>query len=196
MAGSRVTGPAGGSTGSAASGQPVRPLPIRTTLVTVAVGCLVLLYVLWWTTYAGIHFEQRYTQRPSGEAGQTSGTTIRVLSMTSSLLLADQKYAGPPEPAAPGAVWVVVVLEATRPPGAPDFYCPLELLGPDGRRWEKQGKVTRTLPSCGSDAVQVGPPVQIETIFLVPERYVGQIEGVALLDPLVPDRVDVITPPA
>ena len=27
-------------------------LPIRTVLVTVAVGCLVLLYVLWWTTYA------------------------------------------------------------------------------------------------------------------------------------------------
>ena len=174
----------------------MRTLPIRTTLVTVAVGCLILLYVLWWTTYAGIHFDQRYSQRPPGEAGETGGTTVRLLSMTSSPMLADQKYAGPPEPAAPGTVWVVAVLEATRAPGSPEFYCTVELLGPDGRRWEKEGKVTRTLPACGSDVVQPGPPVQFETIFLVPERFVGQIDGVALLDPLVPDRVDVVTPPA
>jgi hypothetical protein len=186
----------GGSRGSSPSGERGRTLPIRTTLVTVAVGCLVLLYVLWWTTYAGIHFDQRYTQRPPGEPAQTGGTTIRVVSLTSTPLLADQKYAGPPEPAASGAVWVIAVLEATQPPGAAEFYCTVELLGPDGRRWEKESKFTRTLPYCGSDVVQPGPPVQFEMIFSVPERYVGQIVGVALLNPLTPERVDVVTPPA
>jgi hypothetical protein len=171
-------------------------LPIRTTLFTVAVGCLVLLYLLWWTTYAGIHFDQRYTQRPPGAAGQTGGTAVRVLSLSSTPLLADQKYVGPPEPAAPGAVWVIAVLEATQPPGAAEFYCTVELLGPDGRRWEMQGKYTRKLPPCGSDVVKPGPPVQFETIFLVPERFVGQLAGVALLNPLAPDRVEVVTPPA
>jgi len=174
----------------------VRTLPIRTTLVTVAVGCLVLLYILWWTTYAGIHFDQRYSQRPPGAAGHSGGTTLRVLSMTSTLLLADQKYAGPPQAAAPGTVWVVAVLEATQPPGTPEYYCTFELLDTEGRRWDKEGTFARTLPSCGSDTVRPGPPVRFEAVFLVPERLVGQVVGVALLDPEVADRLDVITPPA
>ena len=173
----------------------MRPLPIRTALVTVTVGCLVLLYVLWWTTYAGIHFNQRFTQRPPGEAGRVGGTTIRLRSLTSTPLLADQKYAGPAEVADPRTVWVVAVLEATREPGAPEFYCTVELLGPGGRRWDPQSKVTRTVPYCASDQVKPGSPTQFETIFLVPERFVGQIVGVALLDPSVADRVDVVTPP-
>lgn len=174
----------------------MRPLPIRTALVTVAVGCLVLLYVLWWTTYTAIHFDQRFTARSPGEAGQVGGTTLRLLSLTSTLLLADQKYGGAPEPASPGAVWVVALLEATQQPGAAEFYCTVELLGPDGRRWDLRTKITRTTPSCSSGEVKPGPPVRFETIFLVPERFVGQIAGVALLDPSVPDRVDVVTPPA
>jgi hypothetical protein len=172
-----------------------RTLPIRTVLVTTAVGCLVLLYVLWWSTYVATHVEQRYTQRPPGESGQVGGTSIRVLSWTSSVLLADQKYAGPPEAAEPGAVWVVAVLEASQVPGAPEFLCTVELLGPDGRRWDNQTNVTRALPYCASDLVKPGPPVRFEAIFLVPERFAGQIVGVALLDPTVADRVDVVTPP-
>lgn len=171
-------------------------LPIRTVLVTTAVGCLVLLYVLWWTTYVATHVEQRYTQRPPGEAGRIGGTSIKVLSLTSSVLLADQKYDGPAEAAEPGAVWVVAVLEATQEPDAPEFFCTVELLGPDGRRWDKESNVTRTLPYCASDVIKPGPPVRFETIYQVPERFVGQIAGVALLDPTVPDRVDVVSPPA
>jgi hypothetical protein len=174
----------------------MRLLPIRTALVTVAVGCLVLLYVLWWTTYAGIHFDQRFTPRAPGEAGRVGGTTIRLLSLTSTPLLADQKYAGPAEAAEPGTVWVVAVMEASQEPGAPEFYCTVELVGPGGRRWEKQSKVTRTVPHCASDQVKPGSPTRFETVFLVPERFVGQIVGVALLDPSVADRVDVVIPPA
>ena len=174
----------------------MRPLPIRTVLITTTVGCLVLLYVLWWTTYAGIHFNQRFVQRPPGEAGRIGGTSIRLLSLTSSPLLADQKYAGPPDPAEPGAVWVVAVLEASQEAGAPEFLCTVELVGPDGRQWDDDGQVSRTLPHCTSDLVRPGPPVRFETVFLVPERFVGQLDGIALLDPSVPDRADVITPPA
>jgi hypothetical protein len=174
----------------------MRALPVRTALVTTAVGCLVLLYVLWWTTYAGIHFEQRFVQQPPGAAGQVGGTSIRLLSLTATPLLADQEYGGNPEATDPGAVWVVAVAEAVQAPGAPEFYCTLELLGPDGRRWEKANKVGRTLPYCRGDEVNSGRTVRFESIFLVPERFVGGIVGVALLDPAVTDRADVIRPPA
>ena len=197
MADRSVTPPArAGSRGSFSSPAAVRTLPIRTVLVTTAVGCLVLLYLLWWTTYVATHVEQRYTQRPPGEVGRIGGTSVRLLSLTSTVLLADQKYDGPPEAAEPGTVWVVALLEATQEPGAPEFFCTVELLGPDGRTWEPQSNVTRTLPSCSSDLLKPGPPVRFETIFLVPERFVGQIVGVALPDPTVPDRVDVIAPAA
>lgn len=196
MADARVTRHArGGSRGSSPSLETVRTLPIRTVLVSTAVGCLVLLYVLWWSTYAGIHFEQRYTQQSAGEAGRIGGTSIQVLSLTSTVLLADQKYSDEPEAADPGTVWVVAKLEATQDPGAPAFYCTIELLGPDGRRWKNQGKYTRTDPSCSGDLVKPGPAVRFEMVFLVPEQFVGQIVGIALADPTVPDRVDVIAPP-
>lgn len=174
----------------------MRAVPIRTALVTTTVACLVLLYLLWWTTYAGTHFDQRFTQQPPGAAGQVGGTSIRLVSLTSTLLLADQKYGGEPEAAEPGAAWVVAVLEGVQEPGAPEFFCTLELVGPDGRRWDKQTSVGRTLPYCDSDALKSGNPVRFETIFLVPERFADQVAGVALLDPSVPDRVPVITPPA
>lgn len=197
MATSRPTLRARGvSRGSPPSREAARTLPIRTVLVTTAVGCLVLLYVLWWSTYVETHVEQRYTQRSPGEVGRVGGTSIRVLSLTSTVLLADQKYSGPPEAAEPGAAWVVAVFEATQEPGAPEFLCTVELLGPEGRRWDAETNVTRTLPYCSTDLVKPGPPARFEMIFLVPERFVGQIVGVALLDPSVPDRVDVVTPPA
>ena len=145
-----------------------------------------LLYVLWWTTYVATHVEQRYTQRPPGDAGHIGGTSIKVLSLTSSVLLADEKYDGPAEAAEPGAVWVVAVLEATQEPGARSSSAPWSCSGPDGRRWDKESNVTRTLPYCAGDVVKPGAPVRFETIYQVPERFVGQIAGVALLDPLGP----------
>lgn len=172
----------------------MRPLPLRTTLGTVAVGCLVMLYLLWWTTYAGIHFDERFAQRPPGAAGEVGGTSIRLLSLTRSDLLADQKYGGAPDHASPGTTWVVAELEAVQRPSAPEFYCTLELVGPDGRRWDKQSNVGRTLPSCSHEEIRSGGPVRFETVFLVPERFADQLVGVALMDPAVPDRVPVITP--
>ena len=172
----------------------MRPFPLRAALGTTSVVCLVVLYLLWWTTYADIHFNERFAQRPPGAAGQVGGTSIRLLSITHSKLLADQTNGGVPEQASPGTTWVVAQLEAVHPPGAPDFYCTIELLGPDGRLWDKQFKFARTTPACNSDDLKSGRPVRFETIFLVPERFRDQIAGVALMDPSVADRVPVITP--
>jgi hypothetical protein len=174
----------------------VRTLPIRTVLVCTAVGCLVLLYVVWWTTYAGIHFEPRFTQQPPGMAGRVQGTEVRLVSLTRTDVLTDQSYGGEPEVAEPGATWVVAVLEATQQPGAPAFYCPLELVDPELRRWEAHSVTGRTLPSCPREELTTGQPMRFETIFLVPERYAERIAGVAVLDQSAADRTAVLTPPA
>lgn len=168
-------------------------LPLRTALVAAGVGALVLLYLLWWTTYARIHFEQRYAPEPRGAAGEVAGTSIRVLSLTAAPQLADQRYGGEPESAEPGTVWVVAELEAVQAPGATKFFCTLELLGPDGRRWPPQTKTSRTLPSCSADALSARP-LRFETIFLVPERFRGELVGIVLLDPSGPERAPVVTP--
>ena len=79
----------------------MRTLPLRTTLFVAAVVAMVLLYLFWWTTYVGIHFDERYVQRPAGAVGEVGGTTIRLLSLTRSAMLADQKYSDVPEQASP-----------------------------------------------------------------------------------------------
>jgi hypothetical protein len=170
-------------------------LPLRTALFVTSVGAMVLLYLLWWTTYAGIHLQERFVQQPPGAAGQVRDTSIRLLSLTRSSLLDMQKYAGSPKQSSPGTVWVVAVLESVPEPGAPEFYCTLELLGPEGRRWEDVSEVNRHRPSCISRDTTPNRPAEFESIFMIPERYADQIVGMALMDPTTPDRVPVIIPP-
>jgi hypothetical protein len=170
--------------------------PLRTALFVISVGAMVLIYLLWWTTYAGIHGQDRFVQQPPGAAGQVGGTRIRLLSLTRSEQLAMQKYGGgPAKQSSPGTVWVVAVFEAVPQAGAPEFYCTFELVGPDGRRWKVESEVNRTRPSCLSRDTTPDRAAEFESIFLVPERFADQIVGVALSDPTVPDRVPVITPP-
>jgi hypothetical protein len=171
-------------------------VPLRTTLFLTAVGALVMLYLLWWTTYAGIHFHERFMQQPAGAAAEVSGTSIRLLSLRQSTLLADQKFSSVPEQAGSRTTWVVAELEAVQQPDASDFYCTLEMVGPGARRWKTQYKVNRTLPSCDHEEIGSGRSVRFEAIFLVPQQYADQLMGVALMDPSVADRVPVITPPA
>jgi hypothetical protein len=176
----------------------MRPLPLRTVLGTISVGCLVVLYLLWWTTYATTHATDgaRFTrQLPPGAPGQVAGTSIRLLSLTRSERLADQQFGGPPKLAAPRTTWVVARLEAVHQPGARDFPCTIELLGPEGRLWDQQYEASRST-NCDMDKMKSGQPVQFEMVFLAPERFADQIVGVALLDPAVADRDPVITPPA
>src|SRR3712207_3188823 len=89
-------------------------IPLRTVLVLTAASALVLLYLLWWTTYAGIHMEERFVQQPAGAAAEVGGTSIRLLSLRQSTLLADQKYSGVPEQASSGTTWEVAEMEAVQ----------------------------------------------------------------------------------
>jgi hypothetical protein len=175
----------------------MQTLPLRTTLFVTAVAAMVLVYLLWWTTYAEIHIEGRYTQRPAGATGKVGGTSIRLLSLTRSPLLADQKSGGPPDKASPGTTWVVADLEGLQRPGAPKLLCTFELIGPAGRAWENQGFLfDRSMPSCTLSEFPPGTPVRFEEVFLVPERFADQLVGVALVDHSVARRTPVVVPPA
>lgn len=172
-----------------------RALPIRTVLVTTTVVCLVLLYVIWWTTYAVTHQDERFAQQPPGAPGRIGDTSITLLSLTRTPLLADQDYGREPEVAPPGAVWVVAVLHAVRDPGERDLLCTyLKLLGPGGRQWDSASQFKRSLPYCGEEELAPGGSQRFEMVFSVPEALADQVVGVALSDASTPDRVPVITP--
>ena len=174
----------------------MRLLPTRTALATTAVGCLVLLYLLWWTTYAGTHLEPRFTAAPPGGSATVSGTTVRMLSWTTSPLLAQEAYGGGPdmpEPAKPGTVWVVAELEAVQTPEAPDFGCALALVGTEGRPWEPTGVIDRARPSCDRELISERPS-RFEAVFSVPAVHADRLMGVAVLDSSVADRTPVLTP--
>ena len=107
-------------------------------LVTTA-GCLVLLYLIWWTTYVATHVEQRYTQRPPGEAGRDRRHDDQ------GAVADQQRPAGRPEVRRSGrgrrtgrGMGGGGARGARRSRGAPEFFCTVELLGPDGRRWEPE----------------------------------------------------------
>jgi hypothetical protein len=175
----------------------MQTLPLRTTLFLTAVAAMVLVYLLWWTTYAKIHFDDRYTQRPAGAAGEVGGTSIRLLSVTRSPLLAGPKNGGVPDKAGPGTTWVVVNFEAVQRPGAPKLLCTFELIGPEGRAWEQQDFLfNRAMPSCAVSEFRPETPVRFEEVFLVPERFADQLVGVALVDHSVTRRTPVVVPPA
>ena len=48
----------------------MRLLPIRRILFAVAAFAAVLIYLIWWVTYAGIHFNPRYSVRPPGASAE------------------------------------------------------------------------------------------------------------------------------
>jgi hypothetical protein len=99
----------------------MRLLPLRRILFVVAAFAVVLIYLIWWVSYAGIHYTARYTIRSPGASGEVQGTTVRVLSLTRSDQLADAEE-GEPDLPYPGAVWVVAELEALWHDPAKEYY--------------------------------------------------------------------------
>ena len=47
----------------------MRMLPVRRILLVVAAVTAVSIYLIWWVTYAGIHYTPRYSLRPAGASG-------------------------------------------------------------------------------------------------------------------------------
>ena len=172
----------------------MRVLPLRRILFLVATFAAVLIYLIWWVTYAGIHYIPRYTLRPPGASGEVQGTTVRVLSLVRSEQLADADGSQPGLPD-PGAVWVVAELEAVRHDPAKEFNCGARLLGPEQRLWSTTASVRtkRAMESCPLD-LPVGQSVRFESIFMVPARYADQLLGIALTDHSSAARTPVIRP--
>ena len=59
-------------------------LRMRRILFVVAALAAVLIYLIWWVTYAGIHYIPRFTSRPPGASGEVEGASVRLLSLTRS----------------------------------------------------------------------------------------------------------------
>ena len=171
------------------------PVPLRPLLFVLAPCCLVALYLITWWAYASTHLEQRYVPLAPGAAYEFEGTTVRVLSMTTSDWLADTT--GGDTPALPGAAWVVAELEAQRADGATEFYCTFELLGPDGRVWKPEFPAAeRAVPGCSGDDITPGRAHRFEVVFQVPMTDADQLIGVSRVDPVRPTRTPVLRPPA
>jgi hypothetical protein len=169
-------------------------VPLRPLLFVLAPLCLVVLYLITWWAYASTHLEQRYVPLAPGAAYEFEGTTVRVLSMTTSDRLADTK--GGDTPALPGAAWVVVELEAQRADGATEFFCTFDLLGPDGRVWKPEFPAAeRAVPGCRSDDITPGPAHHFEVVFQVPMGDTDQLIGIARVDQDRPTRTPVLRPP-
>jgi hypothetical protein len=78
----------------------MRVLPLRPILFALAAFAAVLIYLIWWVSYAGIHYIPRYNLRPPGASGEVQGTSVRLLSMIRSDQLAAVEGGQPgiPEP--------------------------------------------------------------------------------------------------
>ena len=91
----------------------MRTIPMQRVLFVVAAVAAVAIYLIWWVTYAGIHYIPRYTVRPPGTAVEVQRTSVRLLSLirADQLINAEEDKPGLPDP---GTVWIVAEFEAER----------------------------------------------------------------------------------
>jgi hypothetical protein len=171
----------------------MRALPLRRILFAVAALAAVLIYLIWWVTYADIHFEPRYSLRPPGESAEVQGSSVRLLSLVRSGKLTNLNRPAPVLPD-PGAVWIVGQVESVRHDPEKKFYCGIKLLGPEGRLWSPEIAIGRSTPDCDPDS-PVGQVIRFDVIYMVPARYAGQLIGVTLADTSTPARTPVLRPP-
>jgi hypothetical protein len=172
----------------------MRTIPMKRVLFVVGALAAVGIYLIWWVTYAGIHYIPRYTLRPPGATAEVQRTSVRLLSLTRADQLVNDEEDKPGFPD-PGTVWIVAEFEAERHDPAQDFYCDTRLMGPQQRLWSPAPPVGRTTPGCRSDDLAVGQPGRFEAIFSVPTRYANQLVGIALPDDSTAARTPVLTPP-
>jgi hypothetical protein len=167
---------------------------MRRILFLVAALAAVAIYVIWWVTYAGIHYNTRYSIQPPRAAADVQGTSVRLVSLIRSDQLADAS-GGPPEVPDPGAAWVVAVFESVQHGPAEKLSCSsTRLLGPQGRLWDPElFRVQRAMEDCKPNH-PVGQAVRYESIFMVPARYADQLIGIALEDRSTAARTQVIRP--
>lgn len=150
-------------------------------------GCVILavaIYLCLWTAYAlnGLTAYGRYRQLDPGVSAQSMGAEFRLVSLVQTTQLTNQsteEVASPP----PNAVWLIARIDVTRRTQEDFFVCTFEVLGPDRRTWEPDSAfVSRDRKSTCAADTPIGQVTPLEVIFQVPERYLGEIAGVAIDD--------------
>ena len=165
----------------------------RILLLTIS-ATLVLIYLVWWVTYAGTHQGERFSQLPPGRAAESRDATITLLSLVQAQELIDAKGGEPLAPD-PGAIWVVAGIEITKHRADDQFLCGFAAIGPDRRIWEgSRPYIERSAPSCDDDEIVVGQPYPFEAIFMVPQRYADQLAGIAPIDRSASKRSPILVP--
>ena len=163
-------------------------------------GCVflvVLVYLCWWTTYAvnGLSVYGRYRQLEPGVPASAMGAEFRLTSLVQTDELTNQ-ITDEILPPMPNSVWVVARVEVERQVESDFFLCSFSLLGPDRRVWEQDsGFVSRDISSfCDEESAPLGRPIQVETVFQIPTRYVDQLAGLVVNDGASRDARPVMVP--
>ncbi|HEY5783788.1 MAG TPA: hypothetical protein VIT65_03335 [Microlunatus sp.] len=165
-------------------------------------GCVLLVvavYLSLWTAYAlnGLTSHGRYRQYEAGAPASAMGAEFRLVSLVQTTQLTNSitgEISAPPA----NAVFLVARLDVVRRSDDPDLFCSFAILGPDRRNWEPNtAYVSRGLDSTcpREDMPPLGRTLPLEVIFQVPERYVGDLAGVAVDDPVSRGVRPVLTPP-
>ena len=158
----------------------------------------VAVYLSLWTAYAlnGLTSYGRYHQYAAGAPVTAMGAEFRLVSLVQTTQLTNSitgEITSPPV----NAVFLVARVDVVRRTDDPDLFCTFAILGPGRRTWQPNtGYVSRELSgSCPREEMTIGQPWPIEVIFQVPERYVGELAGLAVNDPVSRDVRPVLTPP-
>ncbi len=152
-------------------------------------------YVLWWSTYAQIHQQERYAVLAPGAPAEVGGATVRLLGLQQTPLLADTDPADEPEAPLPGTVWVVATVEVLKPGADERSPCGVQLVDTDRRAWSTTSPlVDRALPRCSGDEIVAGRPYRFEASFAVPERSAASIAGLAVPDASTARRTPLLRP--
>ena len=156
---------------------------LRAACVLVAVA----VYLNIWTTYAlyGLTDYGRYDQQDPGAVVTAMGAEFRLVSLVQTTELVSSSTQEISSPSI-NAVWVVARIDVVRRSDDPNLFCSFAVLGPGRRVWEpSRDYVSRDATgTCARDSMPLGQTWPLEVIFQIPERYVGELAGVALNDPV------------
>lgn len=155
----------------------------RALLVLVIVASICLSYLAGWMYWAQTHVVTRYEQLAPGASATEDGIDYRVTSLTLTPRLESAEESEDPPTADPNTLFVVAEIEVVITDAAdPDYpVCLVQLVGPDDRTWEYDllQAPTRELPGSCSDVAR-NQPQTIEQIFVIPEKFADQLNGLAV----------------
>ncbi len=168
---------------------------LRAACVLLAVA----IYLSLWTAYAlnGLTSHGRYRQYDAGAPVTAMGAEFRLVSLVQTTQVTESGTGDIYTPPV-NAVFLVARVDVVRRSDDPDLFCSFAILGPGRRAWEPNTVyMSRDLDSsCPRGTMPpLGRTLPLELIFQVPERYVGDLAGVAVDDPVSRSVRPVLTPP-